>query len=77
MKISKKNGIAEQVRKLAEDGVAYDPGNGAICPSCGNKLAVLGELPKQGKDNIRSHMCETPSCFFRRNKAIIKSIEKR
>lgn len=62
---------------LANSGVDYQKGKGAICPVCGKRAKVVTTRHWDGGVRIRFHKCENRACVMYVLGRQIKSVEEK
>ncbi|MBU1612388.1 MAG: ogr/Delta-like zinc finger family protein [Proteobacteria bacterium] len=60
-----------------QEGVDYSPVDGARCPLCGERMAVVTTRKWAGQVRVRYHKCENQKCVAAKLGSGVKSVELR
>lgn len=67
--------IAAALKRAAE-GVDFSSRHGALCPLCGQKLAITVTKPWVGSVRIRFHRCYNKQCLLCAAETSMKSVQQ-
>ena len=68
--------VIERAKAKVENAIDYSARDGAVCPECGERLAIVTSRPWEGDCKIRYHKCHNFRCILGCMEISIKSLQE-